>query len=60
MMSPQDVLQATGTRVIAPRSGLMGARGMDGTRTTRDDRRRQSHNEGDHQLKWDCTLARQT
>ena len=45
MMSPQDVLQAAGTRVIAPRNTLISSR-VDGVRPTRDDRRRQSHNEG--------------
>ena len=47
MMSPQDVLQAAGQRVIAPRANLVGGQRVDAPRTTRDDRRRQSHNEGE-------------
>ena len=47
MMSPQDVLQAAGQRVIVPRAGggVVGQRAETG-RTSRDDRRRTSHNEG--------------
>jgi len=43
MMSPQDVLQG-GQRTIAPRTGI--APRIEGTRSTRDDRRRATHNEG--------------
>ena len=43
MMSPQDVLQA-GQRTIAPRTGLTPR--MEGNRSTRDERRRATHNEG--------------
>lgn len=42
MMSPQDVLQ--GQRNIAPRTGYTPK--MEGGRSTRDDRRRATHNEG--------------
>ena len=42
MMSPQDVLQ--GQRSIAPRTGV-APRLMEQTRSTRDDRRRATHNE---------------
>ncbi|KAK2176540.1 hypothetical protein NP493_657g01010 [Ridgeia piscesae] len=42
MMSPQDVLQG-GQRTIAPRTGI--APRIEGTRSTRDDRRRATHNE---------------
>jgi hypothetical protein len=45
MMAPQDVLQATTTnqRTIFPRTGI---KVEPGTRVTRDDRRRATHNEG--------------
>ena len=42
MMSPQDVLQ--GQRNIAPRTNFQPK--MEGGRTSRDDRRRATHNEG--------------
>jgi len=42
MMSPQDVLQ--GQRNIAPRNTFQPK--MEGGRTSRDDRRRATHNEG--------------
>lgn len=44
MMSPQDVLHATNQRSIAPRSGISPR--IEGARSTRDDRRRATHNEG--------------
>ena len=44
MMSPQDVLQA-GQRTIAPRTGV-APRLVEQTRSSRDDRRRATHNEG--------------
>ena len=43
MMSPQDVLQA-GQRSIAPRTGISPR--VEGGRSTRDERRRATHNEG--------------
>lgn len=43
MMSPQDVLQAGNQRSIAPRTGLTPR--IEGGRSTRDDRRRATHNE---------------
>ena len=46
MMSPQDVLQAAGQRVIVPRTGGVVGQRSEGGRTSRDDRRRTSHNEG--------------
>ena len=42
MMSPQDVLQ--GQRNIAPRTNFQPK--IEGGRTSRDDRRRATHNEG--------------
>ena len=42
MMSPQDVLQ--GQRQIAPRTSFSPK--IEGGRSTRDDRRRATHNEG--------------
>jgi len=42
MMSPQDVLQA-GQRTIAPRTGISPR--VEGGRSTRDERRRATHNE---------------
>ena len=44
MMSPQEVLQA-GQRTIAPRTGIP-SRVVEASRTSRDDRRRATHNEG--------------
>jgi hypothetical protein len=46
MMAPQDVLQATTTnqRTLFPRTGIVKVE--PGTRVTRDDRRRATHNEG--------------
>ena len=44
MMSPQDVLQANNQRSIAPRTGLTPR--IEGARSSRDDRRRATHNEG--------------
>ena len=38
------LLQAAGPRVIAPRSGVTPR--VDGNRSSRDERRRASHNEG--------------
>lgn len=43
MMSPQDVLQ--GQRTIAPRTHTLSPR-IDGGRSSRDERRRATHNEG--------------
>jgi len=47
MMAPQDVLQSTGLgqRTLVPRSGIV-PKIEPGTRVTRDDRRRATHNEG--------------
>ena len=46
MMAPQDVLQASATnqRALFPRTGIVKVE--PGTRITRDDRRRATHNEG--------------
>jgi len=46
MMAPQDVLQASTTnqRTLFPRTGIVKVE--PGTRVTRDDRRRATHNEG--------------
>ncbi|ELU09476.1 hypothetical protein CAPTEDRAFT_174837 [Capitella teleta] len=43
MMSPQEVLQATSQRNIAPRTGISPR--IEGARSSRDDRRRATHNE---------------
>jgi len=47
MMAPQDVLQSTGLgqRTLVPRSGIV-PKLEPGSRITRDDRRRATHNEG--------------
>jgi len=47
MMAPQDVLQSTGLgqRTLVPRSGII-PKLEPGSRITRDDRRRATHNEG--------------
>jgi len=47
MMAPQEVLQSTGLgqRTLVPRSGIV-PKLEPGTRVTRDDRRRATHNEG--------------
>jgi len=47
MMAPQDVLQSTGLgqRTLVPRSGIV-PKLEPGSRVTRDDRRRATHNEG--------------
>ncbi len=55
MMSPQDVLQA-GQRTIAPRTGITPR--IEGARTTRDERRRATHNEGNSHLVQFCPLRR--
>ena len=48
MMTPQEVLQATTTnqRTLFPRTGIVKVE--PGTRVTRDDRRRATHNEGEN------------
>ncbi|XP_032836126.1 upstream stimulatory factor 1-like isoform X1 [Petromyzon marinus] len=45
MMAPQEVLQATGQRTIAPRTHAFSASKGEGPRTVRDDKRRAQHNE---------------
>ncbi|CAN7981216.1 unnamed protein product, partial [Ixodes pacificus] len=44
MMSPQDVLQTTSPRALAPRTHQFSPKG-EGNRTARDERRRATHNE---------------
>lgn len=44
MMSPQDVLQTTSPRALAPRTHQFSTKG-EGNRTARDERRRATHNE---------------
>jgi len=54
MMAPQDVLQSTGLgqRTLVPRSGIV-PKLEPGSRVTRDDRRRATHNEGSLMLQAD-------